>query len=341
LELDRPRNPEAALERLRAECLGFFDSLPELPLYPRADDPARSKAEALLPAVEELLARCAVLRREPAVGPLAGALSEVVKAHGAALCHAADGRIRAAEEELRNAEELEPQILSSRRLWVRSDERKPPVFDPATGVSRYDPWPEPMLTVKLACPAPCQAASEFSISPRLATHELVCPKCQAPFQAYLAEARAVEIASRRGGVKRYVFKVQEPSGSLSRIEFEDPSGAEFSVAKRDLLAFLYTPKRALRGALNLSSGRLLRLQREGACFLATFTFGEGASELAAFRAFRDDYLRQRRTGIWLVRFYYWVGPGLVRVVSRRARLALAVRVLLAAAHRTLVRRGYQ
>jgi hypothetical protein len=274
------------------------------------------------------------------LAPLASALSKVVEAHAAALCHAADGRIRAAEEELRRAEELEPTVLSSRRLWVRSDEGKPPVFDRATGASRYDSRPEPMLRVKLACPAPCQAASEFSISPRLATHRLVCPTCRAPFEAYVAEARAVEVTPRRGS-KRYVYKVQEPSGSLARVEFEDASGADFSVAKRDLLAFLYTPKRVLRGVLNLSSGRLLRLQRGGACFLATAVFGETAPELAAFRAFRDQCLSRGNVGIWLVRLYYRSGPHLARAVERRPPLALAAKVFLTAAHRALLKRGYQ
>src|SRR6185436_1950834 len=105
------------------------------------------------------------------------------------------------------------------------------------------------------------------------------------------------------GVRHYVFRIEELTGQTSRIEFEDSSGAELSVARRDMIAFLYTWNRELRGVLNLSSSRLLWVTRGGFCFVATVAFGEDAPELLAFRAFRDDVLRRSAAGRALVRAY--------------------------------------
>ncbi len=340
LQVERARNPEAALERLRAECLAFFDTLPEPPLYPRMNDPARAAAAELLPKSTELLARCIALGREAQVGPQAGPLRDAIQAHAAALCFAAEGRIRAAEETWRRAGELERGILSSRRLWIRSDEAQLAVFDRANGVSRFDARPEPMMTLKLACPGACQAVGEFSVSPRHASHRLICARCKAPFLAYVSEARSIEVSSRRGA-KRYTFKVEEPGGALSRVEFEDASGAEFNVARRDLVAFLYSSKRDLRAVLNLSNGRLLRIQRSGVCFVATVVFGEYAPELATFRAYRDEVLLPSAVGSLLVRFYYQCGPGIARRLSRAPRAVRLARILLGWLYRAMMRRGYQ
>ncbi len=340
LQVEAPRNPETALERLRADCLAFFDRVPEPPLYRRPSDPARATAVLLLSQGKELWARCLALARGGTVAGLAQPLSQAVEAHLAALCHTADGRIRESEQAWVRATELERKVLGLRRLWVRSDEAVPPVFDRASGSSRFDPRAEPMLKVKLACPGSCQAVGEFSLSPRRATHPLVCALCRSPFLAYVAEARGIDV-SARGGAKRYVFKVQELEGGQTRIEFDDASGAEFNVAKRDLLAFLYSAKQELRGVLNLSSGRLLRLQRGGPCFLATAVFGEGAAELGAFRAFRDEVLMRRAFGIGVVRIYYRKGPALAGWVARRPRAVRAAKALLRWVHRSLVESGYE
>src|ERR1700687_310604 len=64
LGIERSRNPEAALERLRAECLAYFDSLPEPPLYPRMNDPAREAAARLMPRSTELLASCLAVSKD-------------------------------------------------------------------------------------------------------------------------------------------------------------------------------------------------------------------------------------------------------------------------------------
>jgi len=339
LGIERSRNPEAALERLRAECLTFFDSLPEPPLYPRMSDPAREAAARLVPRSTELLASCLALSKDAQVGQEADALRAAIEAHASALCFTVGGRVRAAEEAWRRAEELEPRLFQAHRLWIRSDESQISVFDRATGTSRFDPRPEPMMTVKLACPA-CQAVGEFSVSPRRASHHLRCLVCKASFEAYVAVARSVEVSARRG-TKRYNFKVEEAGAALSRVEFEDASGAEFNVARRDLVAFLYPSKKELRAVLNLSNGRLLRIQRGGVCFVATVVFGEQAAELATFRAYRDRSLLRSAFGSLLVHSYYRVGPIIARRLASAPRSLRLARIVLRWLYLRLSRKGYR
>ncbi len=339
LAIERSRNPEAALERLRAECLAFFDSLPEPPLYPRMNDPAREAAARLMPRSTELLASCLALSKDAQVCQEADSLRQAIEAHAAALCFTVGGRVRAAEEAWRRAEELEPRLFQAHRLWIRSDESQISVFDRANGTSRFDPRREPMMTLKLACPA-CWAIGEFSVSPRRASHRLSCLGCKASFDAYVAVARSVEVTARRG-TNRYTFKVEEPDAALSRVEFEDASGAEFNVARRDLVAFLYASKRELRAVLNLSGGRLLRIQRGGVCFVATVVFGEQATELATFRAYRDRSLLSSAFGTWLVHSYYRTGPILARQLAGSPRARRLARIALRWLYLRLSRKGYR
>ena len=128
-------------------------------------------------------------------------------------------------------------------------------------------------------------------------------------------------------------------GALAAVEFEEKGGAELPVSRRDLLAFLYDTERQLQAVLNLSTSRVLLLQRGGACFLATAAFGEDAPELVAFRALRDEVLLQSRVGRLTVRGYYKVGPWAAKAVSHSPRLRRAVRRALLPVHGWLVRRG--
>jgi hypothetical protein len=156
----------------------------------------------------------------------------------------------------------------------------------------------------------------------------------------VAVARNAEVTARRG-TKRYTFKVEEPGGAQSRVEFEDASGAEFNVARRDLVAFLYPSKKDLRAVLNLSNGRLLRIQRGGFCFIATAVFGEQGAELATFRAYRDRSLLSSVFGSWLVRSYYGVGPIVARQLAGSPRAARLARIALRWLYRRLIRKGYR
>lgn len=339
LELAGPL--EAAVDRLRAECARVFATLPEPPVYRRADDPARKRAEELLRDVLELYAHFLLLERQAAPPAQAAPLGAALKAHLSVLCFTAGGRLELAEEAWHEARSLERGALSARRLWVRSDEERPPVFDPATGVSRYDPRPEPHVRVKLACVQPsCQKVDEYAFSPRHSTHRFVCPVCKKPFVAYFGELQSVQVEERSGQLKHYRFRLEEVGGGLSRIEFDEASGADLALARGDLLAFLYTEDRDLRAVLNLSTSRLLWIHRSN-CFVATVAFGEGAAELDAFRAYRDRVLLRRRAGRAFVRAYYRAGPALARRISARPWARAAVRAMLRQIHGRLVRSGYR
>ncbi|MFZ5472093.1 MAG: CFI-box-CTERM domain-containing protein [Myxococcota bacterium] len=326
-------------ERLRGECVAFFDQVPEPPVYRRANDPSRALALALTQRGEELLARCMSASREDGGSGLAR-LVPVLKAYLAALCHTAEGRLGSAENAWREGLLLEREAVRGRSLCVHSTAEPVPVFDKATRTSRYDPRPEPTVTVRLACPAAgCAKEAAFALPGRLALHALTCPSCQSPFLAYVGEVRAAEKSSPVQGVVSYRLRIEEPDGTVSRVEIDDTSGAELSVARKDQVACLYTAHRQLRGLLNLSSGRVLWVNRSGACFVATVAFGEDAQELVAFRAFRDRVLLRHTAGAAAVRLYYRHGPAWARFVARRPWLLAATRYGLRRLHHHLERRG--
>lgn len=332
-----PGPVEVELERLRADCIRFFGQVPEPPVYSRKDDPAREEARKLIPAAEDLLARCIALEKARAAAPGLEPLRLAVAGHLEALCHVEAGRLGPAEEAWAVASQREREAVSIRRLFFRTDEQTRKVYDRATGSSRYDPAPESTVRVKLVCPAPaCHHTDDFSFSPRHSTHQFTCPSCKASFIAFFGEVVGGQIqVDERTGVRRYLFRLQEMGGGLSRIEFEDASGGDFTVARQDLLAFIYSAERELKGVLDLSSSRILWIKRLGACFVATVAFGEGAEELAAFRAFRDDVLRRTEWGAWLVRQYYARGPGLAAWLQARPRILRRVRGLLRGVHEVL------
>src|SRR5919198_5329909 len=148
--LDVPRSLEdATLEGLRTECAAWFDRGPEPPLYPRLEDPTRKLAQELIPQGQELLSKCFALSRQGSAQNALAPLVAVMEAHLATLCHIAEGRLERAEREWHRAMELERGLERQNRLWVRNDEDPRPVFDRATRASRYDPGPEPSMTVKL------------------------------------------------------------------------------------------------------------------------------------------------------------------------------------------------
>ncbi|MCY0988120.1 hypothetical protein OV203_13360 [Nannocystis sp. ILAH1] len=65
------------------------------------------------------------------------------------------------------------------------------------------------------------------------------------------------------------------------------------------------------------------------CFLATAAWGAPwAAQVAALRAFRDDYLKTTPTGVDLIRFYYAHSPPLARVIAREPLLRGLARVVL-------------
>lgn len=313
--------PSEAAETFRADVMAFFARVPEPPLYRRRDDPVRQQAAGLVGEGEALLARAWRLGGEVA------AHTQALEQHLAALCLVDEGRVEAAAGEWQRALALERAATAANRLWRRTDEAPPPVFDEATRRSRFDPHPEPTVQVKLACPW-CQKAGDFTLPPRIAMHSLRCLHCAQGFTAYLAEVRTLDVERLKGNRRHYVFRVEELSGAQARVEFEHVGTEELVAARRDLIAFLYGPPTILRGVLNLNSSRVLWLPSVGACFVATAVFGASAPELGPLRRFRDEVLLPRRGGRAFVRWYYREGPGLARAVVRRPWLQRAARVML-------------
>ncbi len=308
-------------ELVRVAAREFFARVPEPPVYRRRDDPARARATSLLAEGEDLLAAAYTLGSRGD----AELWRAAIDAHLEALCLLSEGRVEIAEDSWQQALALERRATADRRLWSRSDEARPRVYDRASGASRFDPHPETAVQAKLACPS-CRKVSELAFSPAHARHEVRCRHCASTFWAYLAEARSVEV-TRSGPRCRYVFRLEELAGPQTRLELEDANPEELRVAPRELLAFLYQPATVLRGVLNLDSGRVLWLSGNGPCFVATVTLGEGAGELAVLRAYRDRVLRRHAAGRGFIAWYYRHGPALARTVVARPWL------------RSLVRRG--
>ena len=339
-QMDVRRNGvPAALERLRTDASALFARIPEPPLYRRAEDPARKAAEALLPEAEKVLSEAIAVAWAPEAPPTAHGILAAVRAHAEALCHTVDGRLALAEAAWKRALELERSAHPTRSVLTQAP-APPPVFNKATGLSRYDPRESPHVKVKLVCPnTGCKRIGDYEFTSSHAYHRYVCPACNTPFVAYFGELRTLEVSAQRSS-NRYQFTVDEVGGgSSARIDFEEASGAEFPAARRDLLAFLYTEARELKVVVNITNGKLMWISPAASCFLATAAFGEGASELVAFRAFRDEVLRHHGLGRAFIREYYRHGPALAAWVVRHPRVKRAVRGALALVHRGLTRSG--
>jgi hypothetical protein len=313
--------PNDGLDAYQRDALAFFARVPEPPLYRRRDDPTRSLAATLLEEAETLLARAWRLGDEVKAFPPA------IEAHALTLALLAEGKVEPAEPLWHEALAKERAATAPLRLWSRTDEKRAPVFEADTRRSRFDPRPEAQVEAKLACPL-CHKVSAFSLSPRVATHVLLCLKCNSRFSAYVAELRALEVKHLARNRRRYHFHVEELSGMHSRVEFDDANTGELSAARRDLMAFLYDGSTALRGVLNLNTSRVLWVTAPGPCFVATVAFGDEAAETQALRAFRDRVLVRSRGGRAFVEAYYAFGPVLAKQVSGRPRLRAVTRAVL-------------
>lgn len=325
-----------ALER---DCAAWWASLPEPPLYRRVDDPAVAQARVKLEEGRELLARAWALGEAGRVPRLA----EIVGAHVEALCHAIAGQLPDAERAWERAREQERALRRETALWSFGEEdaaQKRPVFDRSTQSSRYDPRPEPELTVKLFCPhRGCGAEQRYRLTRDSASHQFTCPTCRRPFVGHFGEVRRVE---RQAAGQ--LFVLDEAPGGTAQV-WVDVRGSEVAVNPRDFVAFLYdgqgAPSRQrMLGVLNLSTGRILLFHRSGVCFVATAVYGETAPELAAFRAFRDEVLLPTRAGRLAVRAYWFLGPRAARVVQSSSIARSVARAGLDGVHRQLVRKGF-
>ncbi len=329
-----PRAQEAR-EQLRAQALALFARIPEPPVYHRVEDPARKAAETLLPELEKVLALGLAVERDAGPEETTERVLAALRAHGEALCLTVGGKLVRAEEAWRRALELERVAHPTRALGAKETVVSP-VYDRTSGASRYDPRQESTAQVKLLCPnTGCKRINEYGYVPGPGTRRYVCPACDTPFLAYFGELRGLEVELKSSS-KRYFFTVDEVRGSgSSRIEFEEASGEEFPVARRDLLVFLYTEERVLKAVVNLTNNRLMWISPASSCFVVTAAFGEGAPELVAFREFRDEVLSRRVWGRELIRAYYRYGPELAQWVVERPGVRRGVRGVLKQVHRVL------
>jgi hypothetical protein len=326
-----PPPASGALESLRSDATQFFARVPEPPVYRRRDDPAKARAEALVQEGLVLLARAVALQGKEDAELWRAALD----AHLDALCLIGSGRVEAADTTWHQALQLERKATAPRRLFRRTDEARPPVFDRASRASRYDPRPEAAVQAKLPCPG-CRKIGEFALAQGHATHAVRCASCNSVFSVYLAEARACEV-TKTPGRNHYRFHLEELAGVTSRLEADDLGHDELLVTRGDLMAFLYAPPGTLRGILNLDTSRVLWLASPGLCFVATVAFGEGAPELDVLRCFRDRTLLASAPGRAFVRWYYRDGPALARIVERTPWLRPLVKTSLRAVVYTLER----
>ena len=325
----------AALEAMRSEAGELFEALPEPPPYRRAEDPVRARAKALAPRAVSLLSRLYGARKAHPDDERLELLSRAVESHLRALAAMEQGDITGGDNLAREAWELARAATSSGSFFRRNDEGFRKVFDAVSGESRFDPRPEPLLTVQLFCANEgCRQPAAYSVAPRYATHRFTCTHCKNPFTGHFAEVRSAETRST-GRAIHHVLRVVEVGGGESALEFDDTSGGELLVAPRDLVVLLYSGPGGLAAVENLSTGRVLWIVPRSTCFLATAALGEDAPELEAFRDFRDQVLLTHWTGRLAVEGYYRVGPHLARAVNATPALKPPLRRVFQALHRIL------
>ena len=215
----------------------------------------------------------------------------------------------------------------------------PPVFDRATGVSRYDPRSDERLKVQLTCLATrCRKRSQYEVAAQKAFHRLACPKCGQSFGALIGRVGTIR-RTNHGVTSHYAIGFELLGEPARLLEFDDASQKGIPAAAGDLVALLYSCTGSLAAAENLTSGALHLIVPKGACFVATMAFGEGAPELDDFRAFRDARLVPHPLGRRFVRAYYRHGGSLARLLSRTKPTRRATRWALEAIHARLVRGG--
>lgn len=322
---------DLAAEQLKADLRDFFERVPEPPAYRRKDDPQLRETSTLLTEAQLLWARILQLEADSSLV----IWEQALEGHVRALTLTLNGHLETAEQAWLGALQREKEAGTHRRAWSHSDEVLRPVFDKSAGESRYDGRPANALQVVLPCPA-CREKDVFDVSARAARHALRCRRCKVAFEAYLAEVRSFEAKPLGRGRRRFSFRLEEPGGLPSRLDFDSLVEGELPAARGDLLAFVYGASRDLKAVSNLSNDRLLWVQPGSLCFIATMAFGEGAVELEAFRAFRDRQLLPRWWGRQLVAGYYACGPAAARVLGATDASRFLTRRVLKAIHRVLV-----
>jgi hypothetical protein len=312
-------------DALRGEAAALAAALPEPPAYRRARDPAREKAQELLPVAVSLLSRAFAAAEAAPAGGRETRLAQALEAQVRALAAMAEGDIAAGDDLAREARALWRERGRVGALFAAGAPPTRKAFDREAGTSRYDPLPEPTLAAELFCPNQgCQRPSPYELSPAHATHRFRCARCEKPFTGHFVELRSAQARSI-GSATHYALRVFPLGGGEATLEFDDTSGGSLSATQGDLLVLLYAGTGSLGAVENLSTGQVLWIAPKGACFLATAVYGEGAAELDDFRRFRDRVLAARAWGRALIRLYFAVGPSLARMARRNPALGRLAR----------------
>lgn len=318
---------EPAREALRRAVAELATDLGDLAPIPRADEPQRAAATALLPRVEAVLANLyaaapstpadAELHEELrlAAEELAGAVVSTARGEAAALARIDRARARARDATQRA------------RPWAPV-EKSGQVWDPGAAASRYDERDGDTATWQLVCPSSsCRTPSPYVVSLRRSEQSFTCPRCGRPFDAYLGEARRL-VTQTQGALVRYQLACVDVDGHERELRFEDASGQRFHVAPADGIVALTSADGALRAIHDLSTGGHLWLVPKGACYVATELFGPTAPELDGLRAIRDGVLARSEGGLRIVRLYYRLSPEAARRLGGRPVVRVVLRNLL-------------
>ncbi len=278
----RPVDP-CSLDALRKQGKALFDALPEPPSYRRAGDQTPARAEALIEPTVRFLAQlygCApdtpgiltsllntlfnfnklTERQKDEVRETVQLLTLAAEAHLRALVAIRDGDIvqgdLLASEARQRAKEA---MREGMRFRLVGNTGHLPVFDRATGVSRYDPADDLKLIFQISCPA-CSKLGQFDISAMNSCHLLTCRKCQRRFSVLIGNIASLNRIDH--GIKNhYVLSMDLLGEGPHRFEFDDRSRNPFTAAPGDMIAFVYAPTKSLSALENLTTGAFHAVQR--------------------------------------------------------------------------------
>lgn len=318
---------EQAREALRRAVAELATDLGDLAPIPRADEPQRAAATALLPRVEALLSRLhALTPAGPSDAELHGELRLAAEALAEAIVSTARGEA-AALARIDRARAQARDATQRARPWAPV-EKNGQVWDPGAAASRYDGRDGDTATWQLVCPsASCRAPAPYVVSLRRSEQSFTCPRCGRPFDAYLGEAKRL-VTETKGALVRYALACVDVDGHERELRFEDASAQRFHVAPADGIVALFGADGALRAIHDLSTGGHLWLVPKAACFVATEVFGPSAPELDGLRAIRDGLLARSEGGLRIVRLYYRLSPEAARRLGGRPVARACVRNLL-------------
>lgn len=272
------------LDGLRREAKALFDKIPEPPSYKRQNSPLPKAAEDLIQPSVQFLAKLYALSpdnlssRSDAVESafhfrgLSEEKKNILQRTMNRLVLAMEAQIRALSA-IACEDVIEGDIASDyARLMARKsldegarfrftgNETPRPVFDPDTGVSRYDPDEDSRLTIQVQCPR-CAKLEQHDMSPFVAGHMIHCSQCGIDFHVVIGYVASLHFTDF--GVKIHYTLGIDLLGEARRImEFDDRNRGQIAeISPNDLVAFVYSNTKVLAALANLTTGRIFPVKR--------------------------------------------------------------------------------